>query len=146
MKVKRYVKKTSFVIFLVFVLIVAFFSIFGKNIRDHYSPHVSVIPIAMCFMESENRYVNALPVSCLIADDITGETAFFHIEKRDRYGEPAFVAVKNGPSYGWIIRTGATDGVYIEIVGGNWSNKNFIYITDRPVKDGDRVVVVQSEE
>lgn len=143
MMLRRLLRKTSFVVFLVFVLIVMVFTVFGKTIRNYYSPHVYVTSVSTQLIEENGeRYIrHVLPLDCLIVDEITNEPSLYYVEKKDNYGETVFVAVKN-----INIKTNITDGIHIEITKGDWVNKNFIYKTDRSFKEGDRVVVVKSED
>ncbi|GHV13258.1 hypothetical protein FACS1894219_07820 [Clostridia bacterium] len=137
---KRLAKAGSIIALSLFLLMILFFTLFGKNIRDYYSPKVTVQSVTPYFI-TDDKLIMALPCGSVITDELTGESVFFHVEENDLSGEKAFYAVKETG-----IITGINDGKSVEITGGFYANKQFIYNSDRSFKDGDRVVIVKDED
>ena len=124
-----------------FLLVIGFFSVFGKSIRDYNSTHVAVMSVTFHLFESDDHSTMALPNGCFKYESIAGKAELFYVEKNADDGEEAFFAVKTTD-----FEIGRTDGLYTEVSKGDWVNKEFIYKSDRPFSDGDRVVVVEEIE
>ena len=83
----------------------------------------------------------ALPNECFFHDETTGGVSLYYAEKNDGSGEEAFFAARAEN-----FEIGRTDGIYTEILRGDWMNKEFIRKSDRPFSDKERVVIASEGE
>lgn len=127
-------KKLTLIIFSIFVCFITFFYIFGEEIRDHYSPHVEVMPPLTYIFPDGSMSLVVLKNSCFSTDD-EGKTTAYIVEENNASGEKAFYAKKIE------LIVGKSDENCSEIKKSPIFNTMFISSTDRNITDGDRVVI-----
>ncbi|MDF2539578.1 MAG: hypothetical protein K0S76_2599 [Herbinix sp.] len=127
-------KKISLIIFSLLIFLVTVFSIFGKRIRDNYSPHVEVMPPIIYTFPDGTASMVALVNTCFSTNE-EGITTAYIVEENSNSGEKAFYAKQIE------LTLGKSDGKYSDVRKASTLDALFIYHTDRKITDGERVVI-----
>jgi len=125
-------KKLIILLILLFIFSVMGFISFGGQIRDALSPKVTITEISDELYG--NKYYTKIPIGAVKTD---GKNIFvYSVAQTDKYPEKSNIAVRCP-----IVILEQTDScVYIQI--GYLGNYRYVITdSDKPVSDGERVVV-----
>ena len=127
-------KKLIIALMLLFIFSVVGFISLGGQIRDALSPKVTVIEISDELYG--NKYYTKIPIGAVKTD---GKNIFvYSVAQTDKYPEKSNIAVRCP-----IVILEQTDScVYIQI-GYLGNYRSVIIDSDKPISDGERVVVVE---
>ncbi|MCL2159132.1 MAG: hypothetical protein FWH48_06980 [Oscillospiraceae bacterium] len=120
-----------------FIAILLFFYIFGAQIRDLYSPHVTAVRLAS--ITPDGSYLqSSIPEEILFDTDVFIEEQdqyyVFTILQDDSSGEMCAYAVKTP------VQIGMTVDNYVELKGLLYG-VSVVFFTDRRLEDGIRIVL-----
>lgn len=118
-----------------FALAIAFFTLFGGNLRDALSPKCEWTRAAM--LEADGEWLNrAVPSEAVKIDDISGEAFVFIASEDDSSGEKCDRAILTPVSLGRVL------GGMVELRGVE-SGERVIVKSDIALTDGCRVVLTK---
>jgi len=123
----------TIVLFGIFIISIAVFAAYGKQIRDYYSPHVDATTVNERIF-SNGMFYMVLLSSCLHEDE-DGNVYAYILEENSDSGEKAYYVKKVE------VLAAEVEGKYTALMRIPEYDALYVSSYDKELKEGDRVVI-----